>query len=255
MKDLAQKVMQKIREEHIIPASKFQTRWKGYAFWVMVGGAVLVGAAAILLIVFNFADVDVRFVQHLDAFVLARILFETAPYIWLALYGFAIALAIMAFRHTDRGYRIESFVLASSIMVLLFFFGIVGHMFRVERQLSGLITGYTPASLRSVVVPRENRWKRPGDGLLGGEVLLVRPEGFVLQSFDGKRWNIVVDEFVDNDGDIDDFMKNGTKVGVMGNVINENSVKAAAIKVFPDDWEGAKHTRPTGKMFIKESDE
>lgn len=80
------------------------------------------------------------------------------------------------------------------------------------------------------------RWQRPGDGLIGGEIINTDQNSFDLRSFDNQNWKISYDQktkMVDNVP-----ITPGEKVGIIGKKTGDFSMHAFAIRQFPDDWNG-----------------
>jgi hypothetical protein len=236
MKDLASDIVGKIKTGHIIPESKFKLQWKSYAFWCVMSCMIFMGALSLSLIIFNVADIDPRFFRSFELQKIIRITFITAPYLWIALSLLALTFGVLSFQQTTRGYRHSTLFVTSLVVLIISIFGFIGHLFRFDSRMGGFISHNTPSHMRDVMHPREGRWLRPGDGLIGGEITSLGTQEFTLQSFDDISWKIVYD--TDLDADDTDTLKVGEKVGVMGEKTGDATLHARSVRKFPDDWEG-----------------
>ena len=85
MKDISKKIIEKIKEGHIIPESKLKLQWKSYLFWILMVVMILIGALSLSLAILNVSDIDPRFIRHMELFKFVRIITVTAPYLWIIL--------------------------------------------------------------------------------------------------------------------------------------------------------------------------
>lgn len=237
MKDLTKDIVAKIKERHILPESKWKMHWKSYVFWILMCCMIIIGALFMSLAIFNISDIDPRFFQSVGLRKVMMILFITAPYLWILLSFLALVFGVMAFRKTTRGYRQSTIFIASLVVLVVSILGVTSHMLRIDHRMGGLISRHTPPHLRDFASPREGRWQRPGDGLIGGEVIGLGTQEFTLKSFDNQEWRILYDR--KNDRDDFDAIVVGEKVSVIGEKIGDFSMRAFSIRIFPSDWDGA----------------
>ena len=87
-----------------------------------------------------------------------------------------------------------------------------------------------------MVAPREGRWTRPGDGLIGGEIINIGTNEFSIKSFDGEEWKIVYNDRTEKNNPSEFSV--GDKVGIIGKKNNDFSISAFSIRTFPEDWDG-----------------
>lgn len=237
MQDISKDIIAKIKAGHIIPASRLKLRWRSYAFWVLMAGMIVIGALSASLVVFNMADFDPRLFHYMPWHKFFRVLLVTAPFLWIGLSLLALVCGVLAFRKTSRGYR-KSWLFVSSLVVLaISLLGVVGHIMKVNQIMDQVIIENTPAGFRDLSGRREGRWRRPGDGLIGGEVLRVGESEFFLQSFrDQEEWRIILSEKTRRDGMGEIII--GEKVGVIGEKNADFVMQAFSVRKFPADWDG-----------------
>ncbi|EKE11255.1 MAG: hypothetical protein ACD_15C00113G0020 [uncultured bacterium] len=246
MKDISKDIIAKIKEKNLVPQSRFRLQWKNYVFWLLMIMMILFGAASASLVVFNMVDFDPRFLHHMKLYKFFRIIIFTAPYLWLILSFLALAFGVLAFRNTSRGYR-KSLLFATSLAVLIIsLLGVFGHIMKINKKMDEMMSKRISPQMRSFSGPREGRWARPGDGLIGGEIMEVSENNLILISFHDEKWKIIINEKTEK---IDkDDISIGEKVGVIGEKIDEFVMQAFSIKKFPDDWDG-RHPR---RVLIRE---
>ncbi len=243
MKDISQDILAKIKAGHLMPASRFRLAWKSYAFWLLMLLMLVVGALSVSLIVFNLADFDPRLVHSMQLHKFFRVFFLTAPYLWVFFLLVTLVCGVLAFRQTSRGYRQSLLFITSLGVLVVSILGVAGHLMKINKSMNTLIQRSIPAEFREISGPREGRWNRPGDGLIGGEVLSVGEQEFSLRSFrDEEDWRIVVTDKTQRNEN--ETIIVGDRIGVIGEKTGELVMQAFSLRKFPEDWDG----RPPRKM-------
>jgi len=177
MKDISKFIVSKIKEEHVIPESRFKLQWKSYLFWAMMCVMIFIGALSLSLVIFNVSDIDPRFFQYMGLQKFFMILFITAPYLWIVLSLSALLFGIMAFRKTTRGYRRSMLFITSLIVLVVSILGVFGHILKIDNRMGGFISRSAP-NFSDVTNPMGGRWQRPSDGLIAGEITNTESGGF-----------------------------------------------------------------------------
>lgn len=240
MKDISKYIVAKIKEGHIMPESKFKLQWKSYLFWALMFFMILFGSLSLSLVIFNVTDIDPRFLRHMELGKLIRIIMLTAPYLWIILFASALYFGIKAFRSTTKGYRHSTLFVTSLVVLAISILGFFSHFLKIDNRMHGMFSKNVP-NFKGLTAPREGRWLRPGDGLIGGEIISVGNSEFLIRSFDGQEWKILYDEKTEKE-DLTEIVV-GEKVGVMGKKNDDFSMRAFSIRIFSEDWDG----RPSHK--------
>lgn len=241
MKDISKNIVEKIKKGHIVPESKFKLQWKSYLFWALMFFMILFGALFLSLVIFNVADIDPRFLRHMELGKLIRVVMITAPYFWIILSLAALFFGIKAFRSTYKGYRHSTLFATSLVVLIISILGFFSHFLKIDNRMHGMFVKNAP-NFKGLTAPREGRWLRPGDGLIGGEIINVEKNEFSIKSFDGQEWKIFYDEKTERRDLIE--IAAGEKVGVIGKKNNDFSMQAFSIRVFPQDWDGRPPHKP-----------
>lgn len=237
MKDISKDIIARIKAEHLMPESRFRLQWKNYAFWILMIGMIIAGALSASLVVFNMVDLDPGLFHYMQLHKFLRVLLLTAPFLWIFLSILALVFGVMAFRKTSRGYRKSLLFVSSLVVLIISILGVMGHIAKVSRIMDRVIIRNTPEGFRDLSGRREGRWERPGDGLIGGEVMRVGHNEFFLQSFRSQEeWKILLDERTQKNG-IEEIIM-GEKIGVIGEKGDGFVMRALSIRKFPSDWDG-----------------
>jgi hypothetical protein len=83
---------------------------------------------------------------------------------------------------------------------------------------------------REVAFPEEKRWKSPGDGMLGGEIITIETSNLNLRGFDNETWQVYYSK--DTELRIKD-MRSGMIIEVIGERIGGDQFRAFLIRPFP----------------------
>jgi len=236
MKDISKEIVAEIKRGQIVPESRFKLRWKSYLFWLLMSTMIVFGATSLLLAILNVFDVDPRFLMQLGLGKFLFVFFMTAPFLWIFFFLCALIFGVLAFRKTARGYRRSTLFVTSLIVLSISLLGAIGHILRVDHQIGGMISRKTPPFFRGLASPRESRWMRPGDGLIGGEIIGVEKDSFTLKSFSGEEWQISFDDKTERAGAQKLIV--GQKIGVVGEKSGEFVMRAFSMRNFPTDWNG-----------------
>ena len=196
---------------------------------------VIIGALSLSLVLFNVSDIDPRFLRHMELQKFVMLLIITAPYLWIIISLMALTFGIMAFRKTSRGYRRSTLFITSLVVLCISALGFFSHFLKIDSHMHGMLSKRAP-NFRGLTEPREGRWLRSDDGLIGGEVTNVESGKISLKSFDNNVWEISYS--AETDGNNPAEIAIGEKIGVMGKKIGEFSMQAFSIRIFPDDWMG-----------------
>lgn len=191
---LVEKVLDRIKDERMAPAPRWQFAARNGLFWTLWIASALLGAMAVAAAMYTVANAGWEF-RELTHSGLGQFLVEKIPVLWLVALAFATIVAYENLRHTERGYRypllvvVGGSVFVSAILGAAFYANGVGQ--RVEEGIGSHIPFH-----RSAMKDERVRWTNPQRGFLAGEVVSVSPEQnvFSLRSFDGGQWTVSLDD-------------------------------------------------------------
>lgn len=248
MENPSKNVIDKIKEEHIVPESRLKLSWKSYLFWIIWITMLILGALFFSLITLNFLDVDPRIFHYFGLGRLIFILMRTAPFLWISFSLLALVFGLLAFRKTKRGYR-YSLLFATSIGVLIVsILGISFHLAKLNDRISQNISRGLPGQ-RRLMFPMEERWSEPENKMLGGVVIRTERQNFILVSFGNETWKVFYDPQTEIRVRRNEIIP-GMKVGVIGKQIGDSQFEAE----FIHDFSGRRFRAETIELHIREKE-
>jgi len=148
------------------------------------------------------------------------------PYSWLFVATVFLGLAFLFFEKTRRAYRFEKVWVIVFLVIIgtliggtIFKFGIASKIDRGLGQRSSLYRQMVPLKLLV--------WNNPEDGYLSGEIVRLTKDGLVINSFDGKEWNVLTNNPLVR-GRIKIAV--GEKIKLIGTKIENNVFEAGEIR-------------------------
>lgn len=234
-KNKISEIMEKIKAEGIQPEAKWKINWKNYFFWTIWGGMLFVGAGFFSLIILNFLDLEPDFF-YLINFPLRKLihfLMMTTPFVWLFLVGVALISGIMAIRKTKWGYRYNLLLITSLSVLAISLLGGVLHFSKFNQRLGDRFYKNFQKTKKDWFFPMGNRWKLPEDGFLGGKILEIRKNSFLLENLDKERWEIFFKE--GKQEELEKIIRIEMFVGLVGEKIGEKQFKADFIREIPQN--------------------
>ena len=233
-KDKIGQVLEKIKTEGIRPEARWKMNWKNYLFWSVWLAMLFLGAIFFSLIILNFLDLGPE-LSHLLNFPLGRsmhLLMMTTPFVWLGLVAVALISGLLAFRKTKHGYRYNLLLITSLSVLAVSLLGGALHFSQVNQKIGGRFYQKMPEEERGWAFPMGRRWQLPEDGFLGGRVLEVRQNDFLIESFKKEEWDIIFNEKTSWEGG--HFLEKGKMVGIVGEKIGDKEFEADLIReIFP----------------------
>lgn len=195
MDNLGDKVLRKIKEEHIAPKPRWQFLLKDYFIWFFFLASLLFGALAFCVLLHSLAANDWDLYQYLHTSLIGHILISI-PYLWIGLLVVFILIANYNFKHTKSGYRRETyFIVGLSIVgsvVLGTFLQTLGAGEKIEDAVAASVPYYEKITCCS---NRKDIWDQPSVGLLGGEIIaIIDGNNFELKDFSGTNWQVREDD-------------------------------------------------------------
>lgn len=219
------KLLDKIRGAHIKPRPKWQFLLKDYVVWGFGVAALLIGGAALAVIIYlvRFDDWSV-YSQIGDSFFEFALL--TLPYFWLVLFALFVAAVNYNIKHTKRGYKYSLPSVVSVSLVLTLFSGLLfswaGLGRAIDNTLGERAPFYTQIFNRGFYY-----WSNPAEGrLVGIPVVAAAENEFIFIDNNNKEWTVTA---ADLPGNFE--FKPGPPLRLLGEQTGENTFRAD--KVLP----------------------
>ncbi len=187
MTDLSDKILNKIEEERIEPAPKWNFLLKDYVLWSLFVFCAVLGSFAFAVMLYAFSQSDFAILKKINAF---NVWISALPYFWIAFLLLFLGAAYYNFQHTKRGYKYSPVMIVLGSIIVSLALGALMHNAgageKVDKLFEANIPNYPTCEMR-----RRQIWMHPQDGLLGGEIIDYKNmEDFVLKDFDDKAWNV-----------------------------------------------------------------
>lgn len=228
-KDISEKIIGKIKKEKIIPKPKVFD-YKSFLFWFIFSFLIILGGMAVSLILISIFVFGKENFQYASGGFL-KILFISIPYLWIILFSLFAYFGLKAFRSTNKGYRQNFTLILLVIFLASFSLGALFHIIGINRIMHQMIVNRVPFYNR-LAPTEEGQWSRPGMGMVGGEIIKIGEDFFVVQDFRSKKIMVIYSEESIIDENVN--LKKGEKVRVMGEMVDRKTFKARVIH----SWEG-----------------
>jgi len=186
-----EKLVAKLKEEHIAPKPRWHFLLKDYVLRAAGVVSLLIGAGAVAVMIYLFKyngwEIQEETNKSLWEFFLL-----TLPYFWIIFLALFIFILYYNLHHTKRGYRypiwaiVTSSIIASIILGSVFFF--VGLGEKIDNVLGERVPFYHKIINRHV-----DFWFNPAEGRLTG-IISDKNDGrtFSLTGPNGEEWGIIV---------------------------------------------------------------
>jgi hypothetical protein len=227
-------ILNKIKNEHIIPKSYFQTHWKSYAFWILWIAIMFFGAMSFSLLLLNVLDIRLVFLHELGVGRYLRILIGTMPYFWLTLVIVALGAGYFAMRKTRTGYRYSMLFITTIIVLIISLVGVFLHATKLNKHLGNRMI-HNPHMMK-MGFPAQERFLQPKEGMLGGRIVEISESEFFVKNVQGNIWKVVHDDRTDIRFR-GQKIRVGISVSIIGSVVKENVFHADIIRLLPPHLE------------------
>jgi hypothetical protein len=189
MRDISREVLDKIKEEGIVPRPKRYFILRRSTVWALFCFSIILGSMAGSTVIFRVKNAEWDLFQHFKGNLLEFLLIYT-PYLWGIFMIFFSVVAYYYFRQTQGGYRFRAITVVFLSLLIsvgggmgLYSLGISEH---IDTVFEENLPFYHGASFHSRKV-----WMSPDKGLLAGRISDVTKDGsFLLNDLDGNEWHI-----------------------------------------------------------------
>jgi len=219
-----QELIAKIKEDKIAPKPRWHFLLKNYMVWISGGLALLIGAAAVsvMIYLFKYNNFPLHTAAHKT---FGEFFLLTLPYFWIIFLGLFIFIIYYNFKHTKRGYFYSlPLVVAASILASLSL-GLLFHELGIGRMIDDVLGRQAP--FYGQVFNRQlDFWFSPEEGRLTGVVIDAGDaKSFYLLDPAGESWQV----FAAADSQFPKI-RIGLPISAVGKVSNENKFYAEIIR-------------------------
>ena len=247
MIDRSKNILKKIEEDKIRPYPKLYFLFKNVLIWILFGLSILLGSIASGIAIFQIEYTDWDLYQHLGQS-LIKFVILMFPHFWVIFLILFTGTAYYYFRHTERGYRLNTISVISANIIFSIIGGQVLYKAGLSERLETIFE--TQISFYSSVNKRHFKiWVSPEKGLLAGEIINVISEQRIqLEDFWGNNWEIDISNA---------FWRGrltpvkGLKIKLIGRMKGESQFIADEIRPWRDRGKHGRmrHFRSQGKNY------
>jgi len=232
----AARILAKIKTNKMAPKPRWQFLLKNYVVWLAGLLALLIGAAAVSVMIYLFKYNDWEIYEQTHK-TLAEFFLLTLPYFWFIFLGFFVFVVYYNLKHTKHGYRYPLSVVILAPIALSIILGsgffLIGWGERIDNVLG------RQAPLYDRVINRQLAfWFNPEEGRLTGVVVDFaegEEELFYLIDPAGNHWEIsrqidqtLIDQALNKH--LREFLEVGGPVNLIGQIITDGKFQAKTIK-------------------------
>lgn len=193
--DLADTVLKRIESECIEPTPRWKFLCSEYLMWCLWLLSVVVGAAAVAVIIYVSLHAGYSFYEATHGTFWAYAV-EAAPVLWLTVFALMAGLAYLNFRHTKCGYRYPVWQIFLSSVLASVVAGFVLHLWGAGHVVESMVDRTMPVYPTFEEQERE-WWQQPEYGMLVGlRSTQVLPEQSMAEFADVSqtRWRLNMTE-------------------------------------------------------------
>lgn len=196
--------------------------WSLFILFILIG---IISTSLIIYLVFN-TGFDMNRIALNNQI---KILLSSLPYIWIIITIGFFVISYFNFKNTENGYKcltIKNILITfiSSIILGVFFYN-VGFSKVLDAKLQNSIPVYKNYTMQHM----QATWNNPGNGLLIGKIKDIKSDNeIILEDYNSKEWNILIDENTVIKGRVNIDINNGIKI--IGKIIDINTFKAQEIR-------------------------
>jgi len=230
-KNLAQKLIDQIKENKISPRPRWRFWLKNSLMWSAGGLALIISALAISVMTYLFQYNDLAIYQRAHKS-LIEVFLLTLPYFWLMFLAIFIFIIYYNIRQTKRGYRYHLAVIIGGSMAISLILGFLFHRIGWGQDIDDLLGAKAP--LYGQIFNRQmDFWLEPEDGRLAGVITDRNEENLIIVDPQGKTWEVQFapgEDFVVMPGFVEESWEVGMPINLIGQILDEDSFEAEIIR-------------------------
>lgn len=199
-KTLKESLLKRIETEDVCPRSRWFFMVQECFIWTFWLLSVVVGAFAVAVSLFVAVHHQYALYEatHENLF---TFMVEVLPYLWLAVFGSTVYLAVYNLRHTRRGYKYSLTTILLSSLILSFAGGSALQYFGLGYTIDNIL-GQQMQIYVSQEKLEERLWQVPDEGRLVGKMILstsAPTTTIIFHDIDDNRWNMNISELSERD--------------------------------------------------------
>jgi len=141
-KNFAERVLERIESERVIPRPRWEFVFKNYFFWTLGSFSVALGSFAVAAMLFEITNVNWSPSGMSSGFFAS--LLDAMPFFWAAVLILFILVGYLNVRRTNRGYRYPLTVIAIGAMMTSLTLGVGLYAIGFGRSIEETVDRHTP---------------------------------------------------------------------------------------------------------------
>ena len=188
--NLEQKIINKIKKDSLAPTPRWHFLLKEWLIWLFGGMALLVGAAAVSVMLYLSQNNDIFIYEQVGRSFWGWLLLSL-PYFWILFLALFVWILFYNIKHTKRGYRYPLYVIAIFAVMASIVLGAVFSFIGLGEKIDDILGRQAPF-YDSVFNPHVDVWSHPEEGRLSGLVIGLGDEGnFTLLDREKSEWRVL----------------------------------------------------------------
>jgi len=200
------KILEKIKKEHIKPKPRWEFLLKNYAIWIIFTSAVIIGSLATAVVIFMATHYNYVVTENFLTEILIKL-----PYFWFIILIVFILIAIYNLKHTKKGYKYNIFLIIFLSIISSLIIGSIIYAFEGGEQLEDIFYRRVPF-YQKIMQYRGKMLLHPEQGVIPGVIIEINGDDIIVQDFRGTVWNITTST---------EQLIIGQRIHLIGEMINE----------------------------------
>lgn len=176
MNDLEDKILKEIKQK--TPKAKWKFILKNYLLWFFAILFLVFGSIAFTILMITLLNSGVEHFHLMGNF--WDFFFNFFPYYWLIFTLIFIIIGVFHFKHTKKGYKINTFNITIIALLLIFSANLVIYLFGNLNDIEKRI----PLNLNQ----GRMFWNAPHEGRLAGVIIDKQDNILILMDFQKEEW-------------------------------------------------------------------
>ncbi|MEA2112540.1 MAG: hypothetical protein U9P50_01035 [Patescibacteria group bacterium] len=186
---LAEKIINKIKNEGVKPISRWKFVMKDSLFWGAFMASILIGGMAVSIILNTLLNNDWDLYMQLSGG-LSKFIVITLPYFWLILLGIFVVIAYLNIQNTKKAYKHSFKVIIGGVILMSFLLGLTFYNLGLASSFDKRFIQKLPSRVHQIADPRLGVWQKPEEGFLVGEIQEFDENNLSIVDFEGNLWEI-----------------------------------------------------------------
>lgn len=179
------KIIQKLKTEHIEPKPKYAFLLRKYLLWISSVLTIILGSLSLSIIYYFLRNQSISL--YFEELSLIQLLFISIPYIWIIILIGFLFLTAYNLKHIEFGYRLH----ITHVIVAYFIISFILSIFIYQAGLADKLqaTFVNNSSIYQDYTHRKfEMWQRPENGRLAGKLLIDKNKALYLEDFKANLW-------------------------------------------------------------------